>query len=368
VAGTRTSSSNAGHEQQQQQQQQASDQAHQDSAGFPHVSVMLDEVLAAFEGRPVRTFIDGTLGAGGHSSALAAAHPEMRKLVGLDVDPTAHALAGPRIAAAAASSELEVDLRLSNFSRLEEQADAAGVLASGGADGILLDLGVSSMQLDDRSRGFSFLSPDERADMRMDPQSPLDAATLVNTWSEDEIGRVLREYGEERRWRSLAARLVRARSERGAPIETVGELITAMGLPLDRRRGRDKIHPATRAFQGIRIAVNGELDVLKAVLPQAMRALAPGGRLAIISFHSLEDRMVKRAFREAEAQTKRPSAEAVAAGFASEPPPRDTDWPDDLPRVRLVNRKAAAPSKNETEGNKRARSAKLRVLERLPDE
>ena len=335
------------------------------SSSPPHVSVMLEEVLGAFHGRELRTFVDCTLGAGGHSSAVAAAHAELATLVGLDVDPTAHAIAAPRIRAAAGNGDLRVELQLSNFARLAEACEAAGVGARSGADGVLLDLGVSSMQLDDRSRGFSFLAPDERADMRMDPSSALDAAALVNTWSEEDIGRVLREYGEERRWRRMAASVVRARERQ--TVETVGDLIRALGLPLERRRGVDKIHPATRAFQAIRIAVNGELDVLRSVLPQAVHALAPGGRLAVISFHSLEDRMVKRCFREAAAQARAPSKAEVAAGLAFERE-RDEKWAallgEDLPPMRLVNRKARAPSKGESEDNRRARSAKLRVIER----
>jgi len=351
--------------------------------------VLLDEVLGAFEGRELRTFVDGTLGAGGHSAAVAARHPEAALLVGIDQDPAALEIAAGRLRGAAGPSAA-VHLHRGNFRDMRRVLSDLGVF--GQVSGILLDLGVSSMQLDRGERGFSFRF-DAPLDMRMDPAAPLSARDVVNSWPEHEIARVFRDYGEERFWRQLAARVVDARGEGG--IETTGDLLRALGMEGGRGRaggrggrGRGRggrggkgIHPATRVFQGLRIAVNDELGVLSDVLPDAIDALAPGGRLAVISFHSLEDRLVKRAFNRAAGRGSvfddGPGEELWRPGSAEERGPRSRrqsslegvlrlELEGERPAsVRLVNRKPLEAGEEETRANPRSRTAKLRVVEKL---
>lgn len=321
--------------------------------------MLLREVLAAFEPVPLRALVDGTLGAGGHSAALLAAHPEARVLVGVDRDPAAHALAAPRLrhAAAEAGAAGRLDLKLvrGNFADLR---DAVPPELHGKVDGVLLDLGVSSMQLDVASRGFSF-GADGPCDMRMEgPESTgADARVLVNEWPEDELARVFREYGEERHARLFARRICDARLERR--IETTRDLVSAIGRApggqQKRRDGKRPIHPATRVFQALRIAVNDELGAVERAIPTAIDLLAPGGRLAVISFHSLEDRIVKNAMREAAGHVKAP--EGPISPLAIPEPPSKV--------ARLVTKKPVVPTAEEEEANTRSRSAKLRVLEKL---
>eukprot|EP00242_Pyramimonas_sp_CCMP2087_P006809 CAMPEP_0198219680 /NCGR_PEP_ID=MMETSP1445-20131203/75657_1 /TAXON_ID=36898 /ORGANISM="Pyramimonas sp., Strain CCMP2087" /LENGTH=423 /DNA_ID=CAMNT_0043897189 /DNA_START=151 /DNA_END=1419 /DNA_ORIENTATION=+ len=261
----------------------------------PHLPVLLAEILGFFSERKVQVYVDGTLGAGGHASAILSAHPEMKKFIGFDVDPLAHQLARPRLEACS-SEGTSIHLLRKNFremtSALQELSPG---LEAGGVDAMLIDFGVSSMQLDTAERGFSFLA-DGPVDMRMDPTASLRAEQIVNMWSASEIGRILRDYGEEVHWKGIAQRIVERR-----PIHTTSELVRAIG---GKRGGGGKgkkkpIHPATRTFQAIRIAVNDELGAIEQVIPAAIACLKPGGRLAVISFHSLEDRLVKQAFREA---------------------------------------------------------------------
>ncbi|MCL4394168.1 MAG: 16S rRNA (cytosine(1402)-N(4))-methyltransferase RsmH, partial [Chloroflexi bacterium] len=242
-----------------------------------HVSVLFQRVIEYLEPRPGGLYIDATLGAGGHAAGILAASAPSGRLLGLDADPAALAVAAENLA----------DLRdravlvHSNFERLREVAHAQGFLP---ADGILLDLGLSSMQLADDARGFSFQSAGP-LDMRFDPSSGDTAADLVNSLDETELADLIYEYGEERASRRIARALVDAR-----PIRTADQLSEAV----ERAVGRHgRIHPATRTFQALRIAVNRELQVLAAVLPQLAEVAAPGGRVAVISFHSLEDRLVK---------------------------------------------------------------------------
>jgi 16S rRNA (cytosine1402-N4)-methyltransferase len=345
------------------------------AAPEPHVPVLLEEVLSFFAGRRLSVYVDGTLGAGGHAAAVARAHRELRTIVGFDVDPAAHALAAARLRAArwrvapAAPSADGLSLDFghdedddintddsaptavavrANFTALGPALAALGL--TGGVDALLLDLGVSSMQLDAPARGFSFMR-DGPLDMRMDPESGgPSAADIVNSWPEADLGLVLREYGEERNWKGVAARIAAARA--AGPLETTAALAAAVG----GRRDARGLHPATRTFQALRIAVNGELDALEAALPAAVEALAPGGRLAVITFHSLEDRIVKWAFREAAGAAARDAAPGAAGAPAGGGGP---------PRVRILTRRPVVPGAAEEEDNPRSRSAKLRVVEKL---
>jgi 16S rRNA (cytosine1402-N4)-methyltransferase len=327
-----------------------------DADGAPHVSVMLEEILECFADVETRTHVDGTLGAGGHAAAMITRHAEMEQFIGFDVDRSAHALAQPRLEqarekAAAANARATGTLKLSlveaNFRQMREALKALKV---DGVDSILLDLGVSSMHLDRAERGFSFMN-DGPLDMRMGESAKTTAEEIVNTWPEEEIGRILRDYGEERHWRLLAKRICEARVEKD--IKTTRELVEAIGN-VPGKWG--SIHPATRTFQGIRIAVNDELGAVEDVIPAAIEALRPGGRLAIISFHSLEDSIVKKQFRK-------------FAGFAeplSEEVNRYMPQPEKPPKiVRLITRKPLVPSAKEIDENVRSRSAKLRVCEKL---
>ncbi|ACO69556.1 predicted protein [Micromonas commoda] len=306
--------------------------AGEDDGDAPHVPVLMRQVLDAFDGRSLRCYVDGTMGAGGHASAIIRAHPELRTFVGFD---------------------LRIHTVQSNFRHMRERL-AELQLADGGVDAILMDLGVSSMHLDTPERGFSFMN-DGPLDMRMGPSAKMSAADVVNEWPEEEIARVIRDYGEEKHWRLLARRICDARGI--APIETTRQLVHALGRIPGVKKGRSGgIHPATRTFQGIRIAVNEELAVVEEAIPAAVDALAPGGRLAIITFHSLEDKLVKRAFR-------------TFAGIAPASDRPLSAWepqPEAPPKiVKLVTRKPVVADDDEVGANARSRSAKLRVCEKL---
>ena len=304
-----------------------------------HTPVLLDEVLAGLEVRPDGRYCDATFGRGGHTAAILAALGPAGRLYAIDRDPEA-------IASGRARFEAEPRLTLirGSFGQLEERVRAAGL--EGELQGVLLDLGVSSPQLDEARRGFSFMQ-DGPLDMRMDNESGQSAAQWLAKAGEREIADVLHTLGEERFARRIARRIVEARA--AEPITRTSQLaaLVAAAVPT-REPGK---HPATRTFQAIRIHVNGELDVLGEVLPQAVRLLAPGGRLCVISFHSLEDRAVKR-FIQREAQ-----GDPVYAGLPSIPP-------EARPRLRRIGSKIVA-SDAEVARNPRARSAVLRIAERL---
>jgi 16S rRNA (cytosine1402-N4)-methyltransferase len=308
------------------------------SVGAAHVPVMAAEVVEWLRPRPGALLVDATVGLGGHAAALLAAAPDS-ELVGLDRDPAALTLARDRLEPYAG----RLVLQRAHF------ADLGSVLAGlgrQGADAVLLDLGVSSLQLDDPSRGFSF-SADGPLDMRMDPASPLSAAEIVNTWSERDLARIIANYGEEPRARTAARAIVRAR-----PIETTGALAHVVSRVVGR--GRPGLHPATRTFQAIRIAVNDELGALDRFLAEGWRLLLPGGRLAVLAYHSLEDRRVKDAFRRWAAACVCPSGTPqCVCGWSA--------------KVRLLTRRPLRPSAGEIVRNPRARSARLRVVERLED-
>jgi len=299
-----------------------------------HVPVLWEPVLQGLSIKPSGCYLDGTFGRGGHArGVLQHLGPEGRLLV-MDKDPDAI-----REAHALAAADARVRVRHASFASMGDWNEAAG-----GLDGILLDLGVSSPQLDDAGRGFSFRN-DGPLDMRMDPTSGLSAADFVNTADEAEIARVLWVHGEERQGRRIARALVERREDR--PFERTGDLADAIAKQLGRGDGRT--HPATRSFQAIRIHVNRELDDLSAGLEAAERALAPGGRLVVISFHSLEDRIVKQfiAERAKAPPTKRRSPVAV----------------EFTPRLTIIGAATKADAA-ELAANPRARSAVLRVAEK----
>jgi 16S rRNA (cytosine1402-N4)-methyltransferase len=290
-----------------------------------HVPVMLDEVMQWLTPVPPGTWIvDGTVGLGGHAEALLARASDSR-LLGLDRDAETLALAARRLAPFGARCVL----RHADFRHIGAEARACGAAP---AHAVLLDLGLSSYQLERSGRGFSFQT-DEGLDMRFDRRQELTAAELVMRTSEPELARILHEYGEEPAARRIARRLVEARGR--APIRTTRQLadVVASAIPPHRRPRR--IHPATRTFQALRIAVNDELGGLETALPQGAEILADGGRFGVIAFHSLEDRLVKRAFRRL----------------------ADGGW-------RALTRKPVRPADDELHSNPRARSARLRVLER----
>jgi 16S rRNA (cytosine1402-N4)-methyltransferase len=299
---------------------------------YPHKSVLYDEVLEAFQERPIRYFIDGTLGAGGHSEGILKAHPEIILLTGYDQDEQALSIAEERL------KPFKDKLKTihSNFSKIK-----------GPADGILVDLGVSSMQLDQAEKGFSFMK-DGPLDMRMNKQDPLTAAEILNTWPEADIARVFRDYGEEKKWRRAAWIVVQERKIK--PFNRTEDLVQILEPAL--RNYKEKIHPLTRVFQALRIAVNRELEVLELFLPAALKALNPGGRLAVITFHSLEDRIVKHFFRQA--ASDKVSTEGIGGLFLEK-----------IPEISILTSKPIIPTDEEIEINPRSRSAKLRVIEKI---
>ncbi len=304
-----------------------------------HVPVLLEEVLQALSPRAGGRYIDATYGRGGHAAALLAQLGDAGRLLVIDQDPAAVADAEARL-----GGDPRVAVRRGNFADLARLAGEA--LGQGGVDGVLLDLGVSSPQLDDPARGFSFQS-DGPLDMRMNPQAGQSAAEWLAMASPEEIAGVLRDYGEERHARRIARRLVEARAE--APIATTGRLAALVAGALPGHRERK--HPATRSFQAIRIFINRELEALETALAEAADLLVQGGRLCVISFHSLEDRMVKRFLR------RRSRPDPVYAGLP--------DMPDHArPTLRLHGR-AVRAGEAELTRNPRARSAVLRAAERL---
>lgn len=308
---------------------------------FHHVSVMLQECIDGLNIRPEGVYVDGTLGGAGHSYQIAS-RLTSGKLIGIDRDNVALAAAGERLA----PFRDRVQLVHSNFSDLPRVLADLGI---SGVDGILLDLGVSSPQLDDGERGFSYMS-DAPLDMRMDNTENLTAADVVNTWSQEELRRILYAYGEERYAPQIAAAICRRREN--APIETTLELVDIIRSAMPASALREKQHPAKRSFQAIRIAVNDELGAVERMMPEAIEALNPGGRLAVITFHSLEDRIVKTAMAE-------------AARGCTCPPEFPVCVCGKKPKVKLITRKPLTASEAELAENPRSRSAKLRVCEKL---
>lgn len=309
---------------------------------FHHISVLPDEVLQALSPRSGGVYVDGTLGGAGHAGLILTASSPEGLLIGFDRDEEAIAVAKKRLSVF--GDRVRIFHR--NFSGI---AAALAEIGVEGIEGFVLDLGVSSHQLDRDERGFSFMH-DAPLDMRMDRSSGESAADLVNTLSESELYRIISEYGEERWAKRVASFIVRARDER--PIETTLELVDVIKGAIPKAKWEERLHPATRTFQALRIAVNEELKSLEEGLGGLLSLLKPGGRGAVISFHSLEDRIVKESFRQAATGCTCPKELPVCVCGR-------------VPRFKLVTRKPITAGDTEVAANPRSRSAKLRVVEKI---
>lgn len=306
---------------------------------FHHISVLLNECIDNLNIRPDGIYVDGTMGGGGHSLEIAKRLTTGR-LICIDQDPNAHEAAGKRLA----EYKDRITFVRDNFGNIANILDSLGIEK---IDGMLLDIGVSSHQLDEAERGFSY-QQDAPLDMRMNPDRPFSAYDVVNGYDEDELDRVIFTYGEERWARRIAQFIVKEREAK--PIETTGELVDIIKKAVPKGARKDGPHPAKRTFQAIRIEVNGELEVLQRAIDDVAARLAVGGRLCIITFHSLEDRIVKEAFRKQENPCICPPQFPVCVCGKK-------------PLGRVITRKPILPSKEELEENPRSRSANLRVLE-----
>ncbi len=308
--------------------------------GFSHKSVLLYETIEALAVSRGGIFVDGTLGGGGHAEEILKKLPSGR-LIGIDRDGAAIEAASKRLADYTGFTALR-----GNYADMGSLLDSIGV---GNIDGVLLDLGVSSFQLDTAERGFSY-NENARLDMRMDERAELSAYEVINGYSEAELGRVISRYGEERWAKRIAQFIAKARSEK--PIETTFELNELIKAAIPASARREGPHPSKRTFQAIRIEVNGELALLEGAIRSAIERLNPEGRMAVITFHSLEDRIVKQTFKErANPCVCDPKAPVCVCGKT--------------PAVKLITRKAVVPSEAELSDNPRARSAHLRVIEKL---
>lgn len=307
---------------------------------FSHRPVMLDECIENLAIKPDGIYVDGTAGGGGHSFAIASRLID-GKLIAIDQDEAAIAAAGARLAPLGERARVVRN----NFRNLAQVCAELGI---DGIDGLLLDLGVSSYQLDTPERGFSYQA-DAPLDMRMDKRNPLSAYEVVNTYSQEDLRRILFEYGEERFAPRIASAICRAREE--APIQTTGELVELIKKAMPAA-ARDGGHPAKRSFQAIRIEVNAELDVIAPAIRSAVNLLRPGGRIVIITFHSLEDRIVKQTFADLTGGCTCPKNFPVCVC-------------GNRPQVKIITRKPILPSAAELEENRRSHSAKVRVAEKL---
>lgn len=315
---------------------------HDKKVSFSHEPVLLDEVIEALAIKPDGIYLDGTAGGGGHSFAIASRLTAGR-LIAVDRDPEAVAAASERLAPLGDRAKVV----RSNFSDMDRVCTAEGIAA---LDGILLDLGVSSHQLDTPERGFSYIS-DAPLDMRMDPSSPLSAVDVVNGYPRERLEKIIFEYGEEKFASRIASKICEARA--ASPIRTTGELVALIraAMPAAAVRSSEH-HPAMRTFQAIRIEVNGELEIIEPTVRRAVSLLAPGGRLAVITFHSLEDRRVKQTYAE------------LARGCICPP-----DFPvcvcGHKPEIRIITKKPVTATPDELKRNTRSHSAKLRVAEKI---
>ena len=310
---------------------------------FGHTSVLLHETIDSLKVKPEGIYVDGTLGGGGHAYELLSRLGPQGRLIGIDQDGEDIEAAGERLK----EFKDQVTIVRSNYVNTPQVLRDLGIDR---VDGIYLDLGVSSYQLDTPERGFTYRE-DAPLDMRMDQRGEITAADILNNSSQQELYRIIRDYGEEKFAANIAKHIVRMREER--PFETTGQLIEAVKAAIPARVRATGGHPAKQTFQAIRIALNGELDVLEKSIDEMIQLLNPGGRLAIITFHSLEDRIVKNKFRENEHPCICPPDFPVCVcGRKS--------------RGRVITRKPILPSQEETETNRRAKSAKLRVFERGP--
>jgi 16S rRNA (cytosine1402-N4)-methyltransferase len=301
-----------------------------------HQPVLYHEIIHALRPKSGGRYVDGTLGAGGHATGILTASEPEGQLLGLDVDPQALDLARHTLAPFGERA----CIKQASYTTLDEQLSSLGW---GPVDGILLDLGASSMQFNNPERGFSFLQ-NGPLDMRFDPTNPLTADEIVNRWHEEELANVIYRFGEEPASRRIAKAITASR-----PVQGTLDL-AAIIERVQPRRGPH--HPATRTFQALRIAVNGELEAVEETLPMAVQVLGPGGRLAVISFHSLEDRLVKEYFH-------RESRDCLC------PPKQPVCTCGHKATIKVINRRPITPSEEETKENSRARSAKLRIAEKL---
>lgn len=309
---------------------------------FNHISVLLAEVMENLDIKPDGVYVDGTLGGAGHAEEICKRLGEKGRFVGLDQDEEAVAASRERLAV----FEDKASIVKSNYVHMKQVLDSQGIHK---VDGILLDLGVSSHQLDDAGRGFSYRE-DAPLDMRMDREQPITAKDIVNRYPEAELARIIYSYGEERYARSIARHIVREREHR--EIETTGELVDIIRRAMPAKAQNGKGHPAKRTFQAIRIECNQELEVLRQALDDMIDLLRDNGRLCIISFHSLEDRIVKNSFRKAENPCTCPPDFPVCACGKK-------------PRGKVLTKKPILPTEKEMERNSRSKSAKLRVFKRV---
>lgn len=312
---------------------------------FQHKSVLLEETISYLNIRRDGVYVDGTLGGGGHSFRIAERLSQKGHLIGIDQDGDAIEAASKRLL----PFKDRVTIVRSNYSNMRQVLLGQGILK---ADGILLDLGVSSFQLDDPSRGFTYRREDAPLDMRMDTRNELTAEDIVNEYGEMELYRVIRDYGEDRFAKNIAKHIVRARKEKR--ITTAGQLNEIISAAIPKKVKAAGGHPAKRTYQAIRIELNRELAVLRDNLDDMVDLLNPGGRLCIITFHSLEDRIVKTAFKKNENPCTCPREFPVCVC-------------GNKPKGKVITKKPILPGEEELEGNKRAKSAKLRVFERIEE-
>ena len=308
---------------------------------FNHVSVLLNECLDAVNIKEDGIYVDGTLGGAGHSSEILKRLSENGRLIGIDQDTDALKAAAIRL-----QNFNNVTFVHNNFYNIKQILDDLDIEE---VDGILMDLGVSSYQLDTGERGFSYMK-DAPLDMRMNRENELSAYEVVNTYSEDELYRIIRDYGEEKFAKRIATFIVNAREEKN--IETTLELVEIIKNAIPAKARREGPHPAKRTFQAIRIEVNSELSILNRAIEDGVSKLSKGGRMAIITFHSLEDRIVKNKFRDLAVACRCPKEFPICVC-------------GEKAKVKVISRKAIDPSKEEVEMNPRSRSAKLRVIEKL---
>lgn len=311
---------------------------------FDHISVLLDECIEGLNIRPDGTYVDGTLGGAGHGSVVCSKLSEQGRFIGIDQDEDAVAYSTKKLEVYKMATVVRSNYNA--FASIMKEQDVDGV------DGILLDLGVSSFQLDTADRGFSYMQ-DAPLDMRMDQRQKMTARDIVNDYSYKDLVRILKIYGEEKFANNIAKHIVADREKK--PIETTFELVEILRKAIPMKFQKKTGHPGKRTFQAIRIELNAELDVLKETLQDMIEGLNPGGRLCIITFHSLEDRIVKKIFKQNEDPCTCPSDFPVCVC-------------GNVPTGKVVTRKPILPSQEEMASNSRSKSAKLRIFERLTDE
>ena len=308
---------------------------------FVHKSVLLSETIEGLAIKPEGTYVDGTLGGGGHSFHILEKLNDQGRLIGIDQDEAAVAAAGERL-----EKFKNVTIVRNNYCNIKHVLSRMGIKS---VDGILLDLGVSSYQLDTPSRGFSYMN-DAPLDMRMDQRNDFTAADIVNTYSYEELTRMIRVYGEDKFAANIAKHIIAARE--GGPIKTTGELVEIIKASIPQKFQKTMGHPAKQTFQAIRIELNKELKVLEDTLGDMIKLLNPGGRICVITFHSLEDRIVKNIFKECESPCTCPKDFPVCVCGKK-------------PLGKIITRKPIVPSEEEMQENSRSKSSKLRIFEKI---